>query len=85
MDGFYGLLAFAIGALSLTLAFAVKPSQSVPNFDNAIRQAQALDDDAAKAMCEVHVNELLTDSAGVPGSMVLDPRTGRQAVLVAGP
>lgn len=84
MDGFYGLLALAIGALSFTLAFAVKPAHPVPNSANAIRQAQALDDDAAKAICEAHVKELLADSAGMPGSMVLDSRTGRQAVLVAG-
>lgn len=84
MDGFYGLLALAIMSLSVTLAFGVRSTLSDRGSSDAVRQAWALDDAAAQAVCEAHVQALLTDSSSNPGSMVSDPNTGRQAVLVAG-
>lgn len=84
MDGFYLLLVLAIAGLALTLALAVKPAQTVQNVPSTIGQAQMLDDAAAKAVCEAQAQDLLGRSAGVPGSMAVDPGTGRQAVLIAG-
>jgi hypothetical protein len=84
MDGFYCLLGVAIVGLAVTLGLAVKPAATLPNTPTAARQTQIFDDDAAKAVCEAHVQDLFARAGGVPGSVVIDPSTGRQAVLVAG-
>ncbi len=84
MDGFYGLLALAIVVLAITLAYGVRSGQSSNVSPDAVLQAQALDDVAAKAICEAHAQALLADSARKPGSLISDPVSGRQVVLVGG-
>lgn len=87
MDGFYGLLAVAIIALSLAIAFGVKPAGSGPDarqFVSVARDRQLADDDAARAICKAEAADIFARSAGGTGSFVVDPKTGQQAVLVAG-
>ncbi len=84
MDGFYGILALAIAVLAMTIACAVNPAPTQTILATAVRQAEVLDDDAARAVCESYVSKLLAGAASTPGSLVLDSKTGRQAVLVAG-
>ncbi|MDH5858647.1 hypothetical protein [Lampropedia aestuarii] len=90
MDGFYGLLAIAIIALAVTLACAIKPPKAIhevtgnDRFSNVVAQSQGIDDKAAKAICEAHLKELLGMVDAAPGSLVIDSKTGTQAVLVSG-
>ena len=87
MDGFYGLLGLAIFALTATLAFGIRPASVAigsSTLSGMGSQAQILDDNTAKAVCEAYVRELFALTASVPGSVATDPDTGRRAVLVAG-
>ena len=90
MDGFYGLLALAIIILAVTLACANKPPKTVPEtaksefFSDLVAQSQEIDDKAARAICEAHLKELLGMTGITPGSLVIDSKTGTQAVLVSG-
>lgn len=91
MDGFYGLLAVAIILLAVTLAFAIKPPKTIPEgagnesfSDGMIAQLQEIDDKAAKAICEAHLKELFGIAGITPSFLVVDPKTGTQAILVSG-
>jgi len=91
MDSFYGLLAIAIIILAVTLACAIKPPKTIlegagnESFSGGVvAQSQEIDDKAAKAICEAHLKELLGMAGITPGSLVVDSKTGTQAVLVSG-
>ncbi len=90
MDGFYGILTLSIIALTVTLAYAVKPVKKEQlnadegSFFGAAAQSRELDDKAALAICESYVKDLLNISLENPGSLIVDPKTGSQAVLVSG-
>ncbi len=91
MDIFYGLLVIAIIVLTVTLACAINPPKTIPEgagnesiSGGVIAQSQEIDDKVAKAICEAHLKELLGVVGITPGSLVVDPKTGTQAVLVSG-
>ncbi|WP_459061918.1 hypothetical protein [Stenotrophomonas sp. PSU-St15] len=90
MDGFYGLLGVAIIALTITLASATSSPKSRGNslddmsLSEIVAQSAIIDRAAAKKICDLRVKQLLNRSASSPGSLVTDPDTGNQAVLVSG-
>lgn len=84
MDGFYGILCLAIIALTLTLALGIRPISAGVSLPAVNLQVQKQDDQAARAVCKAYVQSLLSKASGVPGSVAIDPHTGKQAVLVAG-
>ncbi|NVL22269.1 hypothetical protein [Pseudomonas syringae] len=87
MDGFYGLLCLAIIVLTLTLAIGIRPSTAQSEYvsSNTSHLLYLKDDNLeARKICENHAQYMLSKTMGVPGSVVTDPYTGRQAVLVAG-
>lgn len=90
MDGFYSLLAVAIIALAITLAYATKsprahgePRSNI-NIEAIITRSILVDREAAQRMCESYAESLLNQSMSVPGSLVTDPKTGNQAAFVHG-
>lgn len=87
MDGFYGLLFIAIIALALTLGIGIRPSPVQAGYSPSNPSHLLLPKEdilEARKICENYTQHILSKTAGVPGSVVIDPYTGRQAVLVAG-
>lgn len=84
MDGFYGLLGVAIFILTVTLALGVKPGNNTQVFNPASLNVVAQDSEAGFAVCKSYVQSMLTQVAGIPGSVAIDPQTSNQAVKIAG-
>jgi hypothetical protein len=84
MDGFYGLLGIAIFILTVTLALGVKPASNASTYTPASLNIVAQDSEAGIAVCKSYVQGMLTQVAGIPGSIAIDPQTSNQAVKVAG-
>lgn len=90
MDGFYGLLAVAIIALAVILASATSSSKSQNktlddmSAGEMVARSFAADRAEAQRICNLHAKELLNRSASVPGTLVIDPKTGDRAVLLSG-